>query len=52
MYVEAQSLNPIKLFTLIMVYKQSSTKTVISSTFLSVSLFMCRRQGREGAAAG
>lgn len=53
MYMEARSLNPVTPFTLIMVYKLSSTKSVIPFTLLSASFFMCRRrQGREGVAAG
>lgn len=51
--MEAKSLNPVMPFTFIMVYKQSSTKSVIPFTLLSASFFMCRRrQGREGVAAG
>lgn len=51
--MEARSLNPIIPFTLIMVYRQSSTKPIIPFTLLSGSFFTSRRrQGREGVAAG
>lgn len=53
MYTEVKSLNPVTPFTLITVYKQSGTKSVLPFTLLSASFFMCRRrEGREGVAAG
>jgi len=53
MHMEAKILNHTTLFTLIMLYKSSSPKSVIPFTLLSASFFTCRRsQGRRGVAAG